>query len=62
MLVAARARAEREGTPATFVLHEADAQVRAEFVAKVRAALEPYVQHGAEVRFTSACWMVGARA
>jgi SAM-dependent methyltransferase len=27
----------------------------------VRAAFDPYVQ-GAEVRFTAACWLVGARA
>jgi hypothetical protein len=43
------------------ILPEADDRTRARVVAAVRAAFEPYV-HGAEVRFTAACWMVGARA
>jgi SAM-dependent methyltransferase len=43
------------------VLPEADEQTRARVVETVRAAFEPYVQ-GAEVRFTAACWTVGARA
>ncbi|XXF78963.1 class I SAM-dependent methyltransferase [Myxococcaceae bacterium GXIMD 01537] len=43
------------------ILHEADDQTRAQVIATVRAAFEPYV-HGAEVRFTAACWMVRARA
>jgi ubiquinone/menaquinone biosynthesis C-methylase UbiE len=47
--------------PVGRVLHEASDQVRAEFIENVRAALAPYVQ-GAEVRFTSACWRVAARA
>lgn len=47
--------------PVGRVLAEASEPVRVEILAKLRAALEPYVQ-GAEVRFTSACWMVVARA
>jgi SAM-dependent methyltransferase len=43
------------------VLHEADEKIRAEVIERVCAAFGPYV-HGAEVRFTAACWMVGARA
>jgi hypothetical protein len=46
--------------PVSRVLPAASAEVRAEFVTKVRAALAPYVQ-GAELCFTSACWMVTAR-
>jgi len=47
--------------PVGRVLHEVDERVRAEFIEKVRAALEPYV-HGPEVRFAAACWMVAAEA
>jgi ubiquinone/menaquinone biosynthesis C-methylase UbiE len=43
--------------PVGRVLHEADDQVRAQFIENVRAAFDPYV-HGSEVRFMSACWMV----
>jgi SAM-dependent methyltransferase len=43
------------------ILHEVDDRTRTQVIATVRAAFEPYV-HGAEVRFTAACWMVGARA
>jgi SAM-dependent methyltransferase len=43
------------------ILHEADKQTRTQVVETVSAAFDPYV-HGAEVRFTAACWMVGARA
>ena len=43
------------------VLHEADDPTRTQVIDTVRAAFEPYV-YGAEVRFTAACWMVGARA
>jgi SAM-dependent methyltransferase len=46
--------------PVGMVLHEADDRTRAQVIDTVRAAFEPYV-HGAEVRFTAACWMVGAR-
>jgi SAM-dependent methyltransferase len=47
--------------PVGRVLHEASDEVRAEFIENVNVALAPYV-HGSEVRFTSACWMVSARA
>lgn len=43
------------------VLHEADEPTRTQIVQKVRAAFDPYV-HGDEVRFTAACWMIGARS
>ena len=42
-------------------LQQADDELRARVVATVRPAFDPYV-HGPEVRFTAACWMVGARA
>jgi len=38
---------------------EADERRRAQVVETIRAAFEPYV-HGAEARFTAACWMIGA--
>jgi ubiquinone/menaquinone biosynthesis C-methylase UbiE len=47
--------------PLGLILHEADDRTRTQVIETVRAAFEPYV-HGAEVRFTAACWMVGARA
>jgi ubiquinone/menaquinone biosynthesis C-methylase UbiE len=47
--------------PLGLLLHEADDRTRTQVIETVRAAFEPYV-HGAEVRFTSACWMVSARA
>ena len=40
---------------------ETDERRRAQVVAAVRAAFEPYVR-GSEVRFTAACWMIGAEA
>jgi SAM-dependent methyltransferase len=43
------------------VLQEADDRTRSRVLETVRAAFEPYV-HGTAVRFTAACWMVGARA
>jgi SAM-dependent methyltransferase len=43
------------------VLHEADERTRTQVIETVRAAFEPYV-HGAEVRFTAACWLASARA
>jgi ubiquinone/menaquinone biosynthesis C-methylase UbiE len=46
--------------PLGLILHEADDRTRTQVIETVRAAFEPYV-HGAEVRFTAACWMVGAR-
>jgi SAM-dependent methyltransferase len=47
--------------PVGLVLHEADPRTRARVVETVRAAFDPYV-HGDEVRFTAACWKIGARA
>ncbi|TLS42330.1 class I SAM-dependent methyltransferase [Streptomyces montanus] len=47
--------------PLSLILHEADERTRAQVVETVRAAFDTYVQ-GTEVRFTAACWMVGARA
>jgi ubiquinone/menaquinone biosynthesis C-methylase UbiE len=46
--------------PVGLRLQEADDRTRAQVIETVRAAFEPYV-HGAEVRFTAACWSVGAR-
>jgi SAM-dependent methyltransferase len=43
------------------VLPDADDRTRAQVIATVRPAFDPYV-HGDEVRFTAACWMIGARA
>ncbi|RUO94326.1 class I SAM-dependent methyltransferase [Corallococcus sp. AB018] len=43
------------------VLQEADDRTRTQVIETVRAAFEPFV-HGAEVRYTAACWKVGARA
>lgn len=40
---------------------ETDERRRAQVVAAVRAAFEPYVR-GSGVRFTAACWMIGAEA
>jgi hypothetical protein len=42
-------------------LPEVDEETRVRVVETVRAAFDPFV-HGAEVRFTAACWTVGARA
>ncbi|MFL6662252.1 MAG: SAM-dependent methyltransferase, partial [Rhizobacter sp.] len=47
--------------PVGRVLHEADARTRAQVIETVRPAFDPFV-HGDEVRFTAACWKVGARA
>jgi hypothetical protein len=46
--------------PVGMVLHEADDRTRSQVVQTVRPAFDPYV-HGAEVRFTAACWMAGAK-
>ena len=43
------------------VIDEADDRTRTRVIETVRAAFDPYVD-GEEVRFTAACWMVGARA
>ena len=45
--------------PVGVALQEADERTRARVIDAARAAFEPYV-HSAEVRFTAACWMVGA--
>ena len=47
--------------PLGLILPEADERTRVQLVETVRAAFDSYVQ-GTEVRFTAACWMVGARA
>lgn len=47
--------------PVGQALPDADKPTRAEVIATVRAAFDAYV-HGSEVRFTAACWLVGARA
>jgi SAM-dependent methyltransferase len=47
--------------PVGIILEEADHRTRARVIETVRAAFDPYV-HGDEVRYTAACWMVGARA
>ena len=47
--------------PVGLALHEVDERTRNQVVATVRTAFDPYV-HGAEVRFTAACWMIRARA
>ncbi|MBN8940044.1 MAG: methyltransferase domain-containing protein [Rhizobiales bacterium] len=41
------------------ILPDVDAATRERVITTVRAAFDPYV-HGAEVRFTAACWMVCA--
>ena len=43
------------------VLREVDEPTRERVIETVRAAFAPYVD-GAQVRFTAACWRVGARA
>jgi SAM-dependent methyltransferase len=47
--------------PVGRALQEADDQTRARVIETARAAFDPYVR-GAEVRFTAACWTVGAQA
>src|SRR4051794_37150412 len=47
--------------PVGRILQDVDDQTRTHVIETVRAAFDPYV-HGSEVRFTAACWMVGARA
>lgn len=46
--------------PVGLALGEADEPTRARVIQTVRAAFDPFV-HGEEVRYTAACWMVGAR-
>jgi len=47
--------------PVGLILQDADDRTRARVIEAVRPAFDPYV-HGADVRFTAACWLVGARA
>jgi SAM-dependent methyltransferase len=47
--------------PVGSILRSADEDTRARVINTVRAAFDPYV-HGSEVRFTAACWSIGARA
>jgi SAM-dependent methyltransferase len=47
--------------PLARILPDVDEQTRARVIDTVRPAFDSYV-HGAEVRFTAACWMIRARA
>lgn len=47
--------------PVGLALQAVDDPTRARVLETVRAAFDPFV-HGAEVRFTAACWLVTARA
>ncbi|MGX5732316.1 class I SAM-dependent methyltransferase [Pseudoxanthomonas beigongshangi] len=47
--------------PVGQVLQEADADTRERVIAAMGEAFQPYV-HGAEIRFTAACWQVDAHA
>jgi SAM-dependent methyltransferase len=47
--------------PVGAALQEADEHTRARVIEAVRPAFDPFV-HGTEVRFTAACWMIGARS
>jgi len=47
--------------PVGMILQETDERTRTQVIESVRTAFDPYV-HGTEVRYTAACWMVGARA
>ena len=47
--------------PVGLALAEADEPTRTRVLETVRAAFDAYV-HGEDVRYTAACWMVGARA
>lgn len=47
--------------PLGLALQQADEATRGQIIEAVRPAFDPYV-HVDEVRFTAACWMVGARA
>jgi SAM-dependent methyltransferase len=42
-------------------LQDMDDATRRQVIGTVRAAFDPFV-HGDEVRFTAACWMIGAKA
>ncbi|MBA3772663.1 MAG: class I SAM-dependent methyltransferase [Ramlibacter sp.] len=45
--------------PVGLVLEDADEGTRRHVIETVRAAFDPYVR-GIEIRFTAACWMIGA--
>lgn len=47
--------------PVGLMLQQADDRTRARVIDTIRPAFDHFV-HGAEVRFTAACWMVGAQA
>jgi SAM-dependent methyltransferase len=47
--------------PVGQALREVDEPTRTRVIETVRAAFDPYV-HGEDVRYTAACWMVGAAA
>jgi SAM-dependent methyltransferase len=47
--------------PVGLALHNVDEPTRARVIQALRAAFAPFV-HGAEARFTAACWKVTARA
>lgn len=47
--------------PVGVVLEQADDETRERVGQALRAAFEPFV-HGDTVRYTAACWMIGARA
>ena len=43
------------------LFQESDEPARRQIIETVRPAFDPYI-HGADVRFSAACWRVGARA
>lgn len=47
--------------PLGLILQDADTEIRDRVIRTVRAAFAPYI-YDDEVRFTAACWMVGAKA
>ena len=47
--------------PLGMILQETDDRTRMRIIETVRSAFDPFV-HGADVRFTAACWMIEARA
>jgi ubiquinone/menaquinone biosynthesis C-methylase UbiE len=47
--------------PVGRILQQVDDDLRTQVITRVRPAFDPYV-HGADVRFTAACWLIGARA
>ncbi|KQU84263.1 SAM-dependent methyltransferase [Variovorax sp. Root318D1] len=51
----------RLGPVGLMLQEEPDERKRAQVIQTVRAAFEPFVR-GGEVRFTAACWMIGAHA